>query len=106
MNTTYYKIAYRKKNTGSIIDDTQTPFVALKNSWRYWVADPFVISRMGKTYIFADIMLGSMIIFAERAASDTASCCPTAVSRNGRRCSKRSIICPIRSRLNITAMFI
>ena len=55
MNTTYYKIAYRKKNTGSIIDDTQTPFVALKNSWRYWVADPFVISRMGKTYIFAEL---------------------------------------------------
>lgn len=102
MNTTYYKIAYRKKNTGSIIDDTQTPFVALKNSWRYWVADPFVISRMGKPIYSPN----SMIIFAERAASDTASCCPTAVSRNGRQCSKRSIICPIRSRLNITAMFI
>lgn len=55
MNTTYYKVAYRKKKTGSIIEDTHTPFIALGNSWRYWAADPFVISRNGKTYIFAEL---------------------------------------------------
>lgn len=55
MNTTYYKVAYRKKKTGSIIDDTQTPFVALKNSWRYWAADPFIIRSCGRTYVFAEL---------------------------------------------------
>ena len=55
MNTTYYKIAYRKKKTGSIIEDTQTPFIALKNSWRYWAADPFVIRNDGRTYVFAEL---------------------------------------------------
>lgn len=55
MQGTYYRVAYRKKKTGSIIEDTKTEFVGLKNSWRSWAADPFIIKKDGRTYVFAEL---------------------------------------------------
>lgn len=50
-----WNIAFRKKPIGEILSDTQTPFCVMKNSFRYWAADPFVVEREGKTYIFAEL---------------------------------------------------
>lgn len=49
-----WAIAFRKKNK-SILDDTETPFKMITNSWRYWRADPFVFDFNDKTYLFAEL---------------------------------------------------
>lgn len=50
-----WNVAYRKKVQGGIIKDTATPFIVVRNSYRYWAADPFVFDYEGKTYIFAEL---------------------------------------------------
>lgn len=50
-----WNVAFREKPTGAILEDTQTPFTVIPNHFRYWAADPFVVSRAGKTYIFAEL---------------------------------------------------
>lgn len=55
MKISYYKVAYREKKVGTILCDTTTPFHAIKNTWRYWAADPFVFEYNGDTYIFAEL---------------------------------------------------
>ena len=52
---TDWNVLYRKKKTGTILNDTDTPFTVLKNSLRYWAADPFVFEENGETYIFAEL---------------------------------------------------
>lgn len=44
-----------KKSGHALLTDETTPFKAIKNSLRYWVADPFVFERDGETYIFAEL---------------------------------------------------
>ncbi len=50
-----WNVAWRKKERGSILFDRDTPFIIIKNSYRYWAADPFVIEKDGKTYIFSEL---------------------------------------------------
>ena len=51
-----WNVAWRKKPAMEILKDTDTPFIVIPNSFRYWAADPFVIeSKEGKTYIFAEL---------------------------------------------------
>lgn len=50
-----WQVAFREQKQGSILNDTKTPFKMIKNSWRYWVADPFVFEHDGDTYIFAEV---------------------------------------------------
>lgn len=50
-----WNVAWRKKPLGSILNDNETKFNIIKNSWRYWAADPFVYEENGKVYIFAEL---------------------------------------------------
>ena len=49
-----WNVAYRQLPEGEILDDTNTPFWIIPNTWRTWEADPFVFQHDGKIYIFAD----------------------------------------------------
>ena len=50
-----WNVAFRKKCTGSIITDYNTRFQIIKNNFRYWAADPFVVENDDKLYIFAEL---------------------------------------------------
>lgn len=50
-----WNVAWRDKGQGSILHDTSTTFKVIKNSIRYWAADPFVFEFQGKTFIFAEL---------------------------------------------------
>ena len=50
-----WNVAFRKKPVGTFLEDTQTPFTVIPNDFRYWAADPFVVTLEGKTYIFAEL---------------------------------------------------
>jgi hypothetical protein len=49
-----WNVAFRKK-TSNILNDKETPFNIIKNSWRYWAADPFIFEIDDTTYIFAEL---------------------------------------------------
>ena len=55
MELDYYRVAFRKKGKHALLTDAVTPFKAIRNNWRYWVADPFVFEYDGETYIFAEL---------------------------------------------------
>lgn len=40
-----WNVAWRKKNRESILTDKITPFAIIKNSFRYWAADPFLFEH-------------------------------------------------------------
>ena len=48
-----WNVAYRPK-TG-ILNDRNTPFEVLKNTYRSWAADPFLIEHNGEVYIFVEL---------------------------------------------------
>lgn len=50
-----WNVAFRHKPVGTILEDTQTPFTVIRNGFRYWAADPFIVERAGQTYIFAEL---------------------------------------------------
>lgn len=50
-----WNVAWRKAAPGAILTDQTTPFTIIENPLRYWAADPFVVEREGKTYIFAEL---------------------------------------------------
>lgn len=50
-----WNVAYRAATPGSILTDQTTSFTIIENPLRYWAADPFVMERDGKTYIFAEL---------------------------------------------------
>lgn len=50
-----WNVAWRKKSPGTILEDTETPFRVVKNSVRYWAADPFVFEYGEETYIFSEL---------------------------------------------------
>lgn len=53
--TDSWKVAFRKNAKGNILTDKATPFQIIKNSWRYWAADPFLFTYNNTTYIFAEL---------------------------------------------------
>lgn len=50
-----WNVAFRAKPTGTILSDTDAAFHVIPNAFRYWAADPFVVEREGKAYIFAEL---------------------------------------------------
>lgn len=50
-----WNVAYRKKQDGLLLKDNKTQFEVIKNSMRYWAADPFVFNYNGETYILAEL---------------------------------------------------
>lgn len=50
-----WNVAWREAVPGTILTDKNTPFTVIENPLRYWAADPFVVEKDGKTYIFAEL---------------------------------------------------
>jgi len=50
-----WNVAWRKKNRESILTDKITPFAIIKNSFRYWAADPFLFEHENQVYIFVEL---------------------------------------------------
>lgn len=50
-----WNVAWREAAPGTILTDHTTPFTIIDNPLRYWAADPFVVERSGKTYLFAEL---------------------------------------------------
>ncbi len=56
MQKEIWSSAYRKSCNGKTLpDDTQTPFTVIPNTRRYSFSSPFLFSRFGKRYIFAEM---------------------------------------------------
>lgn len=50
-----WNVAWRRCSSGSVIEDKKTPFFIIRNSCRYWAADPFLFSHDGEYYVFAEL---------------------------------------------------
>lgn len=51
----FWTVAYRKREGNTtILDNRETPFHAIPNSWRYWYADPHFFKDENGTWIFAE----------------------------------------------------
>lgn len=50
-----WNVAWRKKDTGSILVDKKTVFNIINNSFLYWAADPFIFKYKNDIYIFAEL---------------------------------------------------
>ena len=51
-----WNVAWRKcSDKNSILNDKKSPFTFIKNSIRYWAADPFLFEHNGDIYIFAEL---------------------------------------------------
>ena len=50
-----WNVAWRKRPKGSILSDKNTPFTVVKNSMRYWAADPFLIKHNNRVFIFSEL---------------------------------------------------
>ena len=47
----YWTIAYRHRhNQETLLDDTEAPFSIVKNTWRYWAADPHIVEHEGTIF--------------------------------------------------------
>ncbi len=45
-------VRFNKDSNTSILNDTKSEFTAIKDSYRYWTADPFLAEENGKYYLF------------------------------------------------------
>ena len=52
-----YAIAFRKRSTQTLYEDnpSKESFILIKNSLRYWRADPFLFKYNGTNYLFAEL---------------------------------------------------
>ena len=50
-----WNVAWRKKQPSLLIGDCHTEFHVIKNSFRYWAADPFAFEENNELYIFAEL---------------------------------------------------
>lgn len=48
-------IAYRKRGEKLLLEDSSVKFHIIKNTWRYWCADPHLFEYEGCTYVFAEL---------------------------------------------------
>lgn len=50
-----WTVAYRLRNMEeTLLENHVSPFTVINNSWRYWYADPHLIERDGRTWVFAE----------------------------------------------------
>ena len=52
---TIWGLAIRRSNGKYLYDGNFSEFTYIKNSFRYWRADPFLFEHNGETYIFAEL---------------------------------------------------
>lgn len=52
---TVWEIAIRKRNGKCLYEGNYSSFSVIKNSFRYWRADPFLFEHNGETYLFAEL---------------------------------------------------
>ena len=52
---TGWNVAYRRAPQAAIMQNHKTMFELIPNTWRTWVADPFVFQYKGDIYIFAEV---------------------------------------------------
>lgn len=45
-------VRFNKDSGTSILNDTETAFTVIKDSYRYWTADPFLAEESGRYYLF------------------------------------------------------
>ena len=50
-----WNVAYRKRQEGIPFEKSDETFIVIKNSFRYWAADPFLFEKDNETYIFAEL---------------------------------------------------
>ncbi|MBQ8895737.1 MAG: hypothetical protein IJY88_02970 [Clostridia bacterium] len=50
-----WNVAFRNTPTGDILNNKSEPFTIIKNNFRYWAADPFVLEIKDKVYVFAEL---------------------------------------------------
>lgn len=51
-----WTIAYRKRlQSETLLDNTERPFRIIPNNWRYWAADPHLITVDDTTWLFAEL---------------------------------------------------
>lgn len=52
----FWTVAYRTKQEKLLsADETERKFKVIKNTWRYWCADPHLFDYNGNTYVFAEL---------------------------------------------------
>ena len=55
MKHEFWTIAYRKREEKTILEDTKRPFRIIRNTWRYWAADPHLFEENGEVFVFAEL---------------------------------------------------
>lgn len=51
-----WSVAYRRRNgRKTLLDDKETPFICIPNTWRYWAGDPHAVEIGSHTYVFAEL---------------------------------------------------
>lgn len=51
----YWTVAYRLRTGEKTLAENQAdPFTVIKNTWRYWFADPHLVVQDGRTWVFAE----------------------------------------------------
>ena len=53
-------VRFNQDGGTSILNDTETEFTVIKDSYRYWTADPFLAEENGKYYFWGDMSGTSM----------------------------------------------
>lgn len=48
-------VRFNQDGGTSILNDTETEFTVIKDSYRYWTADPFLAEENGKYYLFFEV---------------------------------------------------
>lgn len=55
VNRNEWQVAIRKRTAKTLYEGNGSGFVAVKNTVRYWFADPFLFSYKGKDYLFVEM---------------------------------------------------
>lgn len=52
-----YAVAFRQRYGSALYEDnsSEAPFILVKNTFRYWMADPFLVKHNGQNYLFAEM---------------------------------------------------
>ncbi|MBQ7043224.1 MAG: hypothetical protein IJN78_01315 [Clostridia bacterium] len=52
-----YAVAFRQRYGRALYEDNSSdaPFILVKNTFRYWMADPFLVKHDGQNYLFAEM---------------------------------------------------
>lgn len=52
---TIWGVAFRKRSETCLYEGNRSAFTFIRNSFRYWLADPFLFDYEGKTYLFVEM---------------------------------------------------